>query len=68
MPPLTRFEHAFLTTMLVSWFLIFVFAGVLYTIATDDGNTPSYVGALIVAGSTMMTFAVEIVWHYLYKN
>jgi hypothetical protein len=65
---LNRFEHAFLTTVLVSWFLIFIFAGSLYVFVTADGNNPSYVGALIIAGSTMMTFVVEMVWYYLYKN
>lgn len=64
---LTRFEHAFLTTVLVSWFLIFIFAGSLYVFIMADNNTPSYVGALIVAGSTVMTFVVEMVWMVLYK-
>lgn len=65
---LTRFEHAFLTTMLVSWFLIFLVAATLYVFVAADDKTPSYIGGLIVAGSTMMTFVVEIVWCYLYKN
>lgn len=65
---LTRFEHAFLTTFLVSWFLVFIFTGSLYVFLMADNNTPSYIGALIVAGSTIMTFVVEMVWVYLYKN